>query len=116
MTIFFNGNTQFQTTSLTVASGQTTSNAIDCNGQGIVGVIMPSDLTSTALTYTGSQDNSTFTALYNTSGTQLAVTCAASRIILFTPGDLIGLQYIKLVMGTAEGADRTIQVITRTFY
>lgn len=116
MTVFFNGNTQFQTTSLTVASGQTTSDAINCNGQGIVGVILPAALTSTSFTFTGSQDNSTFTALYNTSGTQLAVTCAVSRIVLFTPGDLIGLQYIKLVMGSSEAADRTIQVITRTFY
>lgn len=116
MTTFFNGNTQFQTTTLTVENGQTTSDALNCNGQGMIGLIMPAALTSTALTFTGSQDNSTFTAFYNTQGVQLTVACAASRIILFTPGDLIGLQYIKLVMGSAEGGRRSIQAITRTFY
>lgn len=115
MTIFFNGNTQFQTTTLTVANGATLSDAINCNGQGIIGVIMPAALTSTAMTFTGSQDNVTFTALYNAAGTALSTTVAANRIILFTPGDLIGLQWIKLVMGSAEGGARSIQVITRTF-
>jgi len=115
MSIFFNGNTQFATTTVTVSSGQTTSNAVNCQGLGIVGVIMPAALTSTTFSFTGSQDDTTYSAFYNASGTQLSVTCAASRIILFTPGDLIGLQYIKLVMGSSEGSDRLIQVITRTF-
>ena len=115
MTDFYNGRIGFQTTTLTVAQSAQTSDAIQLNGFGIVGVEMPSALTSTTMTFTGSQDGVTYSALYNTSGSQLSVTVAASRIILFTPGDLIGVNYIKLVMGTAEAAARSIKVISRSF-
>jgi hypothetical protein len=115
MSTFFNGVIGFQTQTVTISSGQTTSDAVNLNGFGMVGLILPSALTSTSMTFTGSQDNSTFTALYNTAGVQLAITLAASRIILFVPGDFVGINYLKLVAGSAEGSDRLIQVISRSF-
>lgn len=115
MSTYFEGRIGFQTYTATITGSTTTSDAIQLNGFGIVGIMLPAALTSTVMTLTGSQDDVTYTALYNTSGTQLSFTVAASRIVLFTPGDLIGLRYIKLVAGTSEGADRSIQVISRTF-
>ncbi len=115
MSDFFSGRIGFQTATATVLSGATSSDAIQLNGFGLVGLILPSALTSTTMTFTGSQDGTTYTALYNTSGSLLTVTVAASRIILFVPGDLVGVNYIKLVFGTAEGADRAISSISRSF-
>lgn len=115
MTQFFNGSTNFQTQPVTILSGATTSDTINLMGAGMVGIILPAALTSTAMTFTGSQDGTNFTALYNVSGTQLSITIAASRIVLFTPGDFVGLIYLKLVAGSAEGADRVIQVVSRSF-
>lgn len=115
MSIFFNGKIGFQTSTQTISSGQTSSDAVTLNGFGMVGMIMPAALTSTTMTFTGSQDGVTYTALYNTSGSVLTATVAASRLILFVPGDFVGINYLKLVGGTAEGADRSIQVISRSF-
>lgn len=115
MTTFFEGRIGFQTFTATILSGATSSDAVQLNGYGMVGIILPATLTSTAMTFTGSQDGSTYTALYNTSGTQLSITVAASRIVLFVPGDFVGINYLKLVAGSAEGADRTISVISRSF-
>ena len=115
MTTFFNGAVGFQTQTVTVSSGQTTSDAVNLNGFGMVGLILPAALTSTTMTFTGSQDNVTFTALYNVVATQLAITVAASRIILFSPGDFVGVNFLQLVTGSAEGSDRLIQVISRSF-
>lgn len=115
MTTYFGGQIGFQTYVATIASSAQTSDSIALNGFGMVGLILPSALTSTTMTFTGSQDDSTYTALYNTSGSQLSITVAASRLILFTPGDFVGINYIKLVSGTAEGGSRSISVISRSF-
>lgn len=115
MSEFFNGRIEFQTQTVTVANGGTTTGNINLNGFGMVGVIFPSALTSTSMTFQGSQDGTTFTALYNTDGNALTATVAASRILLFTPGDFVGINYVRLVLGSAEGAERSLQVISRTF-
>lgn len=115
MTDFYQGRIGFQTQTVTVASGNTTSDNVNLNGFGMVGLILPAALTSTAMTFTGSQDGTNFTALYNTAGTQLAITIAASRLVLFSPGDFVGINFVQLITGTAEGADRSIKVISRSF-
>lgn len=115
MTTFFNGSIGFQTSNQTIGSGQTVSDTVTLNGFGMVGLIMPSTLTSTAMSFNGSQDGTNFSPLYNTSGTLLSITVAASRIILLSPGDFVGINYLQLVAGTAEGSTRTIQVISRSW-
>lgn len=115
MTDFYQGRIGFQTQTVTVANGATTSDAVNLNGFGMVGLILPSALTSTAMTFTGSQDGTNYSALYNVAGTQLAITIAASRIVLFSPGDFVGINFVKLIAGSAEGSDRLIQVISRSF-
>jgi len=115
MTDYFNGRIQVQIGPVTITGGGTTSGAFTTQGLGVVGLIMPGTFTGTTMTFTGSDDGTNFYSLYNTSGTALSITVAASRLILFTPGDLVGIQFIKLVSGSTEGSDRVIQVITRTF-
>lgn len=115
MTDYFNGRIAIQDASVTISSGSTTSGAFATEGLGVVALIMPSAFTGTTMSFTGSNDGATYNALYNTSGTALSITVAAGRNILFSPGDLVGIRFIKLVSGSTEGADRSIRVITRTF-
>lgn len=115
MTDYFGGRIFIQQTPAVIASSGTTSGNLATNGGGLVGLIMPAAFTGTTMTFNGSDDGANFYALYNTSGTQLSITVAVNRMILFTPGDLVGPQFIQLVSGSTEGSSRTIQCIVRSF-
>jgi hypothetical protein len=96
-----------------VSESATVSNALDMRGKTLVGLIMPAALTSTSITFTGSDDNVTFRALTNTSGTALTVTVSASKHICIVPADFASVRWLKLIMGSSEGADRTIIAVMR---
>lgn len=115
MTDYYNGRIQIQIGPVTITGGSTTSGVFTTQGLGLVGLAMPATFTGTTMSFQGSDDGSNYLALYNVSGTALSITVAASRLILFSPGDLVGVQFLKLVSGSTEGSDRVIQVITRTF-
>ena len=103
----------FMTKTVTITSGQTVSDAIDTQGLDMVQIEMPAAFTGITMTFQSSLDNSTFNACYNTSGTALSCTVAASRNILISPQDFAGVRYIKLVSGSAEGATRSIRIQLR---
>lgn len=100
---------------VTIASGQTvsTSASLFLNG-GIAGAILtPAALTGTALTFQVSYDNVTFTPLYATGGTAVSYTVGTSRAIPLDPAVFGSFPYLKLVSGSAEGADRTLTILVR---
>lgn len=111
----YEGRISITSATFTIASGATTSQAIDLQGHGLVSLQMPSALTSIAMTFQGSHDNSNFFDLHNTDGTKLTVTVGTSRIILFYPTDFIGIPYLKLVAGSTEGGTRSILAVLRSF-
>lgn len=104
----------FVVNTITIASGQTTSSALDLQAQGVCGFLMPAAFTGTTITFSGSADDVTYGDLYNTSDTQFSVTVAASRYFCVNPGDFLGVRYLKFVSGSAEGGERTINVMTRS--
>ena len=90
------------------------TNALDMRGKTLVGLIMPAALTSTSITFSGCETvDGTFVDLYDTSGTQISVTVAASRYILIDPADFASIRFLKIVMGSNELADRTITAVMR---
>ena len=98
-----------------ISSDDDLTNALDMRGKTLVGLIMPSVLTSTAINFSASETASgTFTDIYDTSGNKLSVTVAASRYILIDPSDFTGVRFLKIVMGSSEGADRTITAVMRS--
>ncbi len=103
----------FVTNTVTIENGGTTSGTIDLQGRGLVMVILPASFTGTAITFQASPDNSTFYDLYNTANTQLSMTVTQGRAYMIDPGDLVGVRYLKLKSGSAEGAERTITLISR---
>ena len=100
---------------VTIAASGQTSTAFECNETLPVALIMPAALTGTSMTFTGSVDGSTFTALNDEAGNAISATIAASKIISL--GNLskhfMGLTHIKFVSGSAEAAARTITVVGR---
>lgn len=98
---------------VTIASGQTVSGAIDLQGLVLVQIIMPAAFTGTAITFQSSINDVTYQALYNSSNSQMSITVAASRNYNIAPVDFAGCRYLKLVSGSAEGAGRTIGLVTR---
>lgn len=96
-----------------VSESATVSNALDLRGKVLVALVMPSALTSTAITFTGSTDGTTYSSMTNSSGSAITCTVAASKHVILTPTDFYGARFLKLTMGSSEGADRTIIAVMR---
>lgn len=99
-------------TTVTIASSGTTSSAIDLGEWLLAGIITPAALTGTAFTFTASDtEDGTYNTCYDSSGTAITVTAAASRHILLEPQTFAGGRWLKIVSGAAEAADRNITVV-----
>lgn len=109
------GGSDFNTNAVTIAINASTSSSLDLGANGFVGFIIPSAFTGTAVTFTGSIDDSTFTALYNADNSAFSITVSASRYYCLNPADFLGMRYVRLVSNGSEAAARTITVITRSF-
>jgi hypothetical protein len=98
---------------VTIANGQTTSDALDCINGTVVGILTPAALTGTAFTFSVSADGVTYNTLYSDAGTAVSVTVAASRYIYLDPTVFAGVRYVKVISGSAEGAQRIITLVLR---
>lgn len=106
------------TQSITIANGASLSSAIDLQGTSVVAIQMPSAWTAANLTFQGSNDDSTFDNLYDSSGTEVQVTAAASRYIAITPTNFQGVRYLKIRSGTSgsavnQAADRVLVLVSK---
>lgn len=97
----------------TIASSGTDSQAIDLFGMNMVGILFPSEMTGTSMTFKASVDGSNYYTCYDSAGSAVSLTVTADGYVLLTPSDFAGVRYIKLVSGSSEGAERTIKVIMR---
>jgi hypothetical protein len=83
----------------------------------MAGIEMPAAWTAAALTFKASDDGVDFYDVYDDAGTELSVTVAASRFVLFTsPVKLLAARYLQVRSGTTgtpvnQGAERTIKLI-----
>lgn len=93
-----------------ISNGGTTSGAVPINGRMIAGIDLGATLTGTALSIQNSVDGQTFRAAFDNTGAAISWTVAGGRYLKFDP-PLLGYLTIKLVSGSAEGADRTLTVV-----
>jgi hypothetical protein len=100
-------------TTVTIATSGTVSTAVDLYGYSLLGIITPAAMTGTALTVQASHDGSTFNVMYDTDGSALSITSAASRFIALAPQDFASVRHLKLVSGSTEAAERTITLAIR---
>jgi hypothetical protein len=98
---------------VTIANGQTTSDALDCINGTVVGILTPAALTGTAFTFSVSADGVTYATLYDSSGAAVSFTVAASRYVYVDPAIFAGLRYVKVISGSSEGAQRIITLVLR---
>jgi hypothetical protein len=103
--------------STTILSGQTTSAALHLRDYVLVGLIMPAAFTGTTITFTASDTlGGTYVTIYDSSGAAISATVAASRAIGLTGAEVDAVapwQFVKLVSGSAEGADRIIKAVKK---
>jgi hypothetical protein len=95
-------------------SGTDASAAIDCTRYQLVGFYTPGTLTSTAITFQASWDNSTFTTLMAKGGASTySATVSTSDYVPLDVDVFCGPQYVKLVPGSSEASARTIVCVLR---
>lgn len=103
--------------SLTIANGGTTSEAVQLREYVMVGLLLPATLTSTAITFTASNlEGGTYVDVYDSDGNQVSLIVAASRAIGLSGAEadaLAPFEWIKVVCGSAEGAERTIVLVKK---
>jgi hypothetical protein len=102
-----------KTGTVTIASGQTTSGAIDLTDQEkLLAVTIPAEFTGTTITFTASVDGSTYLPVYY-EGTQYSVSVGTSRFIALDPRVFASANYVRIVSGSSEGAGRSVGIVVR---
>ncbi len=109
------------TQTITIPSGSSLSDEIDCNSRVIVGFIAPAAWTTAALTIEASTDDVTWvTTLLDATlaavGSFASITASAGYAVDYTT--LMPYRYLRLRSGTSaspvnQGAARAFTVITR---
>ena len=101
----------------TIPSGQTTSNTVDLIRTSLCGLFMPPAFTGTSIKiYAAPRATGTFLPIQDgAGGGDLSIAVAASKYIPITSLALFaGVRFIQIVSNATEGADRSIQLATRT--
>lgn len=118
---------KIQTTTLTIASGASLSDAINLNGRsdGLAGLrlfslVLPA-LTSAAITFQSSRDGgTTWNNLYDATNTEITIPASTgAREIVLDPVIFSSITHLKIRSGTAasavnQAAARTITLVLRS--
>jgi hypothetical protein len=104
---------------LTIAAGQSLSNAVDLKDQRVNQIIIPAGFENAAITFRASPDGVTYYDLFDTNGEVNipSAVVAAGRAIVVDPGSFFGAQFIQVRSGTSAAAvaqtqARSITVVT----
>lgn len=101
------------TVTATIASSDTVSGEVNVYGTTLCGLHLPASFTGTALTFQAAvASGGTYQEVYK-DGAALSVTVAQAKYIALNPADFAGIQYLKIVSGSAEAAERIITLATR---
>jgi hypothetical protein len=110
----FQDTRRIVTATITVATSTTVSAAVDLHGCALVGIQLPATFTGTALTFQAATTlTGTYQAVYGTGGSAVSYTVAQGRFIALDPATLRGIRFLKVVSGSAEGANRDIELVVR---
>ena len=115
----FQSNRCFDVT-VTIANGETVSQAVDISGTTLCGIIVPANLEGVSLTLQSSGSFAgTYVDVYDRAGNQISkVTVAGSgsaRFISLDPNNFIGLQYIKLESASTQTGDAIFTLVTKPY-
>jgi hypothetical protein len=98
-----------------ISVSTTLSEVIDLGPWRIAALHLPAALSSSSVGIQAAEaGDGTFNNLYDADGVLVAIAVGAARTVGITGsqgGALAACRYIKLLMGSAEGADRTINLL-----
>lgn len=106
-----------ESSAVTIASGQSLTDAIVLGGRVLVGVVMPASWTAASLTFQASIDGSTWVNVYDSEGTEVSATAGAGTYVAFAnPILFAGVNRMKVRSGTSgtavnQGAERTLYLM-----
>lgn len=94
------------------------SAGVDVSTRTPVAMVLPSGWTAATITFQASFNGATFSNMYESDGTELSSTVAASQHVVLDPVNFAGVKWLKLRSGTLatpveQTDDRAIEVITR---
>jgi hypothetical protein len=99
-----------------IANGGTTSQALRMMGV-IAGIMTPATLTSTSMSFLGGNSrDGAFNTIYDSNNNAISADVAGSRSVAMSGSEadaIAAFPFIKLVMGSTEGGEREIAVISR---
>ena len=99
---------------VTIPSGGTQSEMAGLGAGVICGITTPSALSGgTFHVESTNDDGSTYVPVHGEDGVQLTLIVGTSRYTKVSPQDYAGINQLRIVSGTSEGADRLIQVHVR---
>jgi hypothetical protein len=93
-----------------IASGGTTSDMVNLMNRRLLAIQLPAAFTGTALTFQASYDGITFATLY-IDGADVSLTVAQGKYVAVDPATFAGVEILKVISGSAEGAARSIVLI-----
>lgn len=99
-----------------IANGTNASAVIDLRGGTLVGIQIPSVMTSTTLTFkVAAVQGDTPSDLYNSNSAQVSITIptASARSFALDPSTFAGWNFVQVVSSSNEGADRSLKLVTR---
>lgn len=106
---------------VTISNGQSLSGPVDMGAGRLFAIVMPAAWTAANLTFQASPDGVTYSNVFDSTGTEVTFTAAASQYIInAVPVEWIGVRYVKVRSGTSgtpvnQGADRALTIITVPF-
>lgn len=91
--------------SVTVANGQTDSDAIDLLGTTLVGAYLPASVEGTSLKFKAATAiDGTYLPVYGTDGNEVAYTVGSSHYVPLDPAVFSGVRFLKIVLASQTGA------------
>lgn len=101
---------------VTIASGDTSSAAVNLGCFSLVSIQLGT-INGSSLSFTSAvSSDATYAAVKSTaSGTALSYAIASNTFATLDPKDMYGLTFLKVVMGTAQSADRTLTLYLKGF-
>ena len=105
---------------VTIANNGTLSSVAALGDRSVCAIVMPAAWTAAAISFQASPDNVTFTDVYDaTTERSITPSATASRCLVVDPM-LWQFNYLKIRSGLtgatqAQGGERTIGIISRTF-
>ena len=101
-----------------IANGQTKSAVVDLAGGRVCAIGFPSAMTGSTMTFEAGTDPnnlSTFKEVVDEAGAAYDITITANKVVAVDTSAhaLAAVRFIRLVSGTSEGAERTIDIFTK---